>query len=137
LKGQKTLFSKESDNWLTPVDIYKEFDGWDDPCPLNGTDGLTRNWGERCFVNPPYSNVLGFVNKALEELENGNTKEVVFLVYARTDTIWFHKLYESKYFLKVIFLKGRLKFGFIEKDDKIISSAPAPSIFIFMKRCDL
>ena len=69
-KHQIKLFqSKKTDNWATPQWLYDklndEFDFDFDPCPLNSKiDGLNIKWGKRNFVNPPYSNVTGFLIKA-------------------------------------------------------------------------
>jgi hypothetical protein len=68
----KAYFMRESDEWQTPPALYDalnaEFAFTDDPCPIGGTDGLVREWGTRCFVNPPYSNIKAFIEKALLEL---------------------------------------------------------------------
>ena len=52
---------KKNDSVGTPKELYdvlnKVFDFTYDPCPLHGTDGFTKTWGERSFVNPPYSEV--------------------------------------------------------------------------------
>lgn len=46
----KVMFSSASDHWSTPKDVYDkldtEFNFNDDPCPLNGTGGLEREWGQ-------------------------------------------------------------------------------------------
>lgn len=44
-----------------------------DPCPQNYTiDGLTRDWSAcKCFVNPPYSNIRAWAEKAVEEMHKG------------------------------------------------------------------
>jgi site-specific DNA-methyltransferase (adenine-specific) len=70
----KTLFSHKSDNWTTPQDLYnelnKEFNFNFDPCPLNPNfDGLNINWKERNFINPPYSKIALWVEKAERERE--------------------------------------------------------------------
>ena len=48
--------------WLTPKNIYesldKEFHFDFDPCPYplhEGFDGLTCEWGESNYVNPPFT----------------------------------------------------------------------------------
>ena len=75
----KLFQSKKTDNWQTPKWLYDELNdefNFDfDPCPLNSTfNGLEVKWGKRNFINPPYSNVKGFLIKAHEELENGNVE---------------------------------------------------------------
>ena len=65
----KLFQSKKTDDWQTPQWLYDElndeFDFDFDPCPLNSTfDGLLCDWGKRNFINPPYSNVKGFLKKA-------------------------------------------------------------------------
>lgn len=119
----KVLFSKKSDIWETPkviYDLYVKEKNFFDPCPINPKeDGLKIEWKEKNFVNPPYSQIAKWVDKAIEETEKGKT--VILLVPARTDTKWFRKLYDyGSYFS---FVTGRLKFS-----DK--GSAPFPSVFI-------
>lgn len=111
---QIELFSsKKSDDWATPDWLYKELDEefhFDfDPCPLNSTfNGLEVPWGGAVFVNPPYSKIKQFLIKAHGELENGNAKLCVFLVFANTDTGWFHDYILGK--AEIRFLRGRIKF---------------------------
>jgi site-specific DNA-methyltransferase (adenine-specific) len=128
----KALFSKATDNWATPTDFYAklnaEFNFTLDPCPLNAEhDALADNyqWGGRVFINPPYSNIRGFLEKGVSELAKGNAETLVYLVPARTDTKWFHDLVYGK--AEIRFIKGRLKFG----DSK--NSAPFPSMLIIYK----
>ena len=87
----KLFKSRKTDNWQTPRWLYKELNDefkFDfDPCPLNSTfDGLESKWGKRNFVNPPYSNVKGFLQKAHLEMEIGNADLCVFLTFSNTDT---------------------------------------------------
>ena len=124
------LFTSQTDNWKTPKMFYQALDaefGFDyDPCPLAETprfDGLTTDWGECSFVNPPYSQISQWVKKAHEEHQKGKT--VVLLIPSRTDTRWWHE-----YIMKateIRFIKGRLKFG----ESK--NSAPFPSAIIIFK----
>ena len=79
--------------WLTPPELMgelqKEF-GFDfDPCPYpkpDDFDGLTAEWGEVNYVNPPFGTVMrdgkkrgvtAWVRKAIEEHKKG--KKVVFV----------------------------------------------------------
>lgn len=126
----RVLFSKKSDDWETPKAFYeelnKEFSFIDDPCPVGAFDGLDRAWGEIVFVNPPYSNIKAFLKKAISEINLNNSKIVVFLVPARTDTKWFHNQV-LPFCDEIRFIKGRLKFG----NSK--NSAPFPSLIIIFK----
>ena len=138
--SRKILFSSEHDNWGTPEDLYnklnKEFDFDFDPCPLNSTfDGLKTSWGKRNFINPPYSNIVGFLEKGHEEIINGNSDLLVYLIPVRTDTKWFHTyIYpyykkETKPYADIRFIKGRIKF---ENGTGVKNSAPFPSMVVII-----
>lgn len=126
----KALFSKVTDDWATPPDFYvalhREFDFNDDPCPINGTDGLINHWGSKCFVNPPYSNIRAFLEKALYEIRYNICELAVFLVPARVDTKWFHEVALPAN-PEIRFIKGRLKFGGAK------NSAPFPSMLLIFR----
>lgn len=111
---QINLFrSKVSDDWATPKWLYEELDAefhFDlDPCPLNPTfDGLEIPWYGNVYLNPPYSMVTEFLIKAHEELRAGRARCVVALLFANTDTNWFHRYVYNQ--AEIRFLKGRIKF---------------------------
>ena len=118
----KVLFSKESDNWKTPPEIYNYYmkNEFFDPCPyMSEFDGLNIEWKDKNFVNPPYSKIKEFVDKSIKE--NERAKDVLLLIPARTDTKYFKKLID--YGCYIMFITGRLKFN-----DK--GSAPFPSCMI-------
>lgn len=118
----KILWSKKTDNWSSPSWILEKFQNYFDPCPLNSkTDGLAIRWKKLNYVNPPYSQIRAWVEKAISEAEIGGGTTIMLLP-ARTDTRWFHDLIIGKY--EVLFLKGRLKFGGQK------NSAPFPSMFV-------
>jgi hypothetical protein len=102
-----------TDDWRTPDDILEIlssdyfFDFDDDPCPIGGTGGLEREWGQCSFLNPPYSNPTPWVKKAYEESKKGKT--VVGLLRGDTSTRWFHDWVLDK--ADLIFVKGRLHFN--------------------------
>ena len=80
--------------WLTPPELYKKLDDefhFDfDPCPYplpDGFDGLTCEWGQCNYVNPPFGSIVhqgrkkgptAWVRKAIEEWQKG---KLVVLVY--------------------------------------------------------
>ena len=114
---------KHSDNWQTPPELYdklnKEFDFDFDPCPINGKNGLTFDWGKRNFINPPYSRKLkeAFVLRAIEEARKG--KLCVMLLPVSTSTVLFHE-YIKPNAKEIRFLRGRVPFiGVNTFDEKV------------------
>ncbi len=70
--------------WLTPpslmAELQAEFDFDFDPCPFPqpaGFDGLTEDWGQSSYVNPPFEGPTRWVRKAIAESRKG--KRVVFV----------------------------------------------------------
>ena len=132
-KRKQALYSSMKDYWNTPKSLYNELDrrfSFDcDPCPSNPTfDGLNIEWGERNFVNPPFSNWQEWVKKGFREAEKG--KLVVFLLPARTDTKVFHELI-IPHAQEIRFIKGRIKFGPLAKQ-----RAPFPSMIVVFNGID-
>ena len=131
----KGIFSKESDEWTTPKDLFyklhHQYHFTLDPCCTNenalclkhytkAENGLLQSWkNETVFCNPPYSEVKKWVKKASEE-----KADTIMLIPARTDTKWFHEFIYQNPNVTILFLKGRLKFG----DAK--NSAPFPSMLV-------
>lgn len=113
--SKAACFTSLTDKWNTPKSIYEKLDAefhFDfDPCPENPSfDGLERffEWGDRNFINPPFSNWQKWVKKGYEQWVQGSL--CVFLLAARTDTKAFHE-YILPYATEIRFIKGRLKFG--------------------------
>ena len=114
-RGTPYLNRKNYNDWKTPDSFYKtldkEFNFDFDPCPINAHfDGLEIEWGERNFVNPPYSRKLkeAFILKAIEESKKG--KLCVMLLPVSTSTKIFHDhiLPNKK---EIRFIRRRLKFS--------------------------
>ena len=134
------LFSSNSDEWSTPQEIFDELDAEFhfnlDPCSTDENhkcamyftkeqDGLKHSWGGySVFVNPPYSDISRWVEKAYREGTKDNTV-VCLLIPARTDTKYFHNfiLHRSE----IRFIKGRIKFG------ESIWNAPFPSMVVIFR----
>lgn len=102
------------DDWKTPDEFYKMLDAkyhFDfDPCPYQSDfDGLSIEWGQRNFINPPYSKKLkeAFVRKAVKESCKG--KLCVLLLPVSTSTQLFHDVIKPNA-KSIEFVRGRLKF---------------------------
>ena len=135
------------DNWETPKELYdklnKEFNFDFDPCPINigkitpDKDGLLIDWGERNFINPPYSRKLkdAFVKRAVEMSERG--KLCVCLLPVSTSTILFHDVIKPNA-TEIRFLRGRVKFiGINTFGERVTNKAGMHDsmIVIFGKAC--
>lgn len=132
----KTMFSSDRDDWETPQDLFDKLNtefhftldaaasDTNHKCEHYYTiedNALQKDWDRSTFVNPPYGKDLGkWVEKCFREAKKGNT--VVMLVFARTDTKWFHDYVYHK--AEIRFLRGRLKFG------GSVNNAPFPSMVV-------
>ena len=95
-----------SDEW-----ILNMFEGWFDPCPLNPDwekNGLSPQveWGRKTYENPPYSDPLPWVKRAIAESKGG--KMVVMLLKHDTSTRWYSLLHQAG--AKFLMVSGRLKY---------------------------
>ena len=137
------MFSSKTDQWETPQDFFNQLDRelhfTLDPCAddtnhkcdryfTREQDGLQQDWsGEVVFCNPPYGRKAGkWVQKCFEEVYQGGCKCAVLLLFANTDTKWFHDYVYHK--AEIRFIKGRLKFGDMKYD------APKPSMVVIFRK---
>lgn len=134
---RKVMFSSQTDSWETPQWLFDRLDAdyhfTLDPCATfenkkcfkfytEKEDGLKQDWfGEHVFINPPFSQIGKWVEKAVREYMNKVL--VVMLLPVRSDTKWFHS-YIPGVASQIYFIKGRLKFG------KSKNSAPFPSMIV-------
>lgn len=140
------IFSSASDEWSTPLALFRAIESAYGPCDFDPCataanakcptfltkeiDGLRVPWigdHRRAFVNPPYSNVQGWIEKCVAEACAG--LPVVALVPARTDTRWWW--YAMNYAESVRFLKGRVAF---ERPEGGATCAPFPSAVIYFAK---
>lgn len=143
-KFQHVSKSSASDEWYSPPDLLsllttavgREFDL--DPCspttnpdqaPVVASryytieqDGLSTKWKGIIYMNPPYSSVKSWVNRARLSVQNNDASLVIGLVPARTDTRWWNEDVAGK--ADVFFLQGRLTFSGHK------NSAPFPSAVV-------
>lgn len=135
------MFSSKTDLWATPqvfFDKYNTIYNFKiDVCALPENakcqkyftpeiDGLSQDWNEDFWMNPPYGrDIIKWIKKAYEEHIKHNVNGVLLLP-GRTDTKWFHNYCLDKG--EIHFIKGRLKFG------NQTNSAPFPSIVVIYNK---
>lgn len=93
-------------------------------------NGLIQNWNEDFWMNPPYSEITQWMDKAYESWKKNNVNGLI-LVYSKTDTKWWHKYVEG--IAEVHFIKGRVRF-MTPDGEQAKNSAPYPSCFIIYRR---
>jgi phage N-6-adenine-methyltransferase len=127
----------KSVDWWTPAEVFKnlniKFD-LDVAAPKGGVDwipakkyfskdddGLAQDWEGTVWMNPPYGiSTESWLNKFVKHGDG------IALVFARTDTRWFHN-----YCLQadaLLFTKGRLKF--INPNIKNTNTPASGSLFV-------
>jgi len=115
LKQSYIQKSKPSDHYQTPervFDILHE-QGLDakhffDPCPFHASfDGLEIDWHHWNYVNPPYSLLEKFIEKAFNEFIQGRFSALLLPV--KSDKDWWHD-YIINHNFQIIWIRGRLKF---------------------------
>lgn len=138
------LFTSNSYEWATPQDLFDklntEFHFTLDPCATEENkkcekfytkqeDGLLKSWeNETVFCNPPYGRgiINKWVKKCHDEWRNHNIT-VVMLIFARTDTSYFHDYIFPHCELR--FLRGRVKFV----KGNSTNTAPFPSVICIFR----
>lgn len=132
------LFSSKTDDWATPMKVFRqldyEFHFELDVCAddinakcsryfTKAENGLEQDWTGICWMNPPYGKTIGqWMAKAYQSAQNGAT--VVCLVPSRTDASWWHEWAMKG---EVRFIRGRLRFGGAK------NSAPFPSVVVVFR----
>jgi len=117
-------FRSESCEWSTPQEFFDQQNAIhrftldvcasaeNTKCPVFYTreqDGLSQPWSGRCWCNPPYGKATGkWLAKAERSVRSGEAEVVVCLIFARTDTRWWHTYAKLA---EVEFLQGRLCFN--------------------------
>jgi site-specific DNA-methyltransferase (adenine-specific) len=151
-RSVKVYHRSNSDEWETPRDLFKALDDKIhfklDACATDENhlcekyytledDSLTKTWIDPTFVNPPYSNIRKFIEKAFHSSRTNLVDDgirVVSLIPARVGTLYWHDLIFGHAWIMI--LKGRLQFlnrtlPSYKGDETKTSSAPFPSALIF------
>jgi len=135
-------FSSKKMDWRTPPEVFEFFNkqyrfdldaastSENALCENHLTDAFNEKWsGQTVWLNPPYGRDIGkWLAKAREEAGKGRT--VACLIFARTDTLWWHE--HCARATAIYFIKGRIKF--LDSDGKAKNSATAPSCLVVFTR---
>ena len=98
---------KKKDSWQTPDWLIEHFKNHFDPCPINSDfDGLKIDWRNPAYVNPPYSNPLPWVKKAIKQSKKG--VNIVMLLRVDSSTKWYRLLMEQDVY--IAYFNRRIKF---------------------------
>jgi len=141
------------DIWETPPDVYEKFCrkvgtipevdvcatmsttkctlwyGPDHPNP-NHRDAFDHLWKRPFFMNPPYSNKEKWLEYAINQSLAWGVPCII-LIYAKTDTKWWHTYVTEHDFVKVYFQRGRIRFWKNGKPGP--SAAPYGSAWLVIK----
>lgn len=96
-------------------------------------DTLTTDWGtdNLCWLNPPYSDVQPFIEKAVKEAENGNY--TVALLKNDCSTKWFH--YAASHAVAVVYVTlGRIGFVSALTGESVGGNNFSSVAFVFGKK---
>ena len=130
------------DTWGTPQDVFNEIvsdffmEKYPfDPCPnhkrlLDGAithleeakyDGLLEPWDDyNVFVNPPFSDIAPWVEKA--DKKRDPDQKVILLLPVRSDQPWFFNCSQEA---ELIFIRGRVNYVDINSTKKSRASFPS------------
>lgn len=121
----QALFDELNDEFHFSLDAAANADNFKVlPFYDEGCDGLMADWLSPTWCNPPYGRDVGkWVRKAYMESLRGVTS--VLLLFARTDTAWFHDWVYGK--AEIRFIRGRVRF--VGADNP----APFPSMIVIYR----
>lgn len=121
--------TKDSDLCNTPEWLMNHFINHFDPCPENPQfDGLKIKWKSPAFVNPPYSEPLKWIDKAIQESLGG--VDVVLLLKVDPSTRWYKRLVEAD--AHFCYFNERLSFVH-QKNGVFNSSNNFASMLVFLE----
>jgi len=98
-------------------------------------DGLSQEWNAyTLFLNPPYNNMLDWVEKLLEEIHLENTKEAILLANVDPSTRWFRKISRVTFIDPLFcFPEKRIRFysPLVDTPTNKESGSERPSMFVY------
>lgn len=127
----------DGDKWITPPSLWKalddefHFDSFD-PCPIDwqqgDPNGLEIEWAQTTFVNPPFSKIPQWIEKADCEWRKGKT--IVFVMNMKTNLDAFHDIV-LKNPVEIRFVRGRI--NFLHRDGRK-SVNPFPNLILIWRK---
>ena len=95
------------------------------------SNALLNYWYKSNYVNPPYSNIGPWVDKAIEQHRQGKT--IVMLIPSDTSVKWFKKAFDSCN--EVRFISGRLSFINADTQKPVNGNNKGSVLFIWRGHC--
>lgn len=113
-KNIDACLSSNSDDWKTPSWLFNLFigKGYIDLFPYKSTENQFDKtyMNERLYINPPFSKLNKVIDYVIDLFYRNN--KIALLMPVRTDTRYFHKLFDSCCLdMTILFIKGRLHFN--------------------------
>lgn len=92
VQGATQTKNPDKDKWKTPDYLLRLHDQYFDPCPDEPDfNGLQVSWGDKAYINPPFSQYLKWANYGIGTQTN---TEQLWICHHNHDTRWFAKLME-------------------------------------------
>jgi phage N-6-adenine-methyltransferase len=92
-------------------------------------NGLTQEWHGTVWMNPPYAQpyIQHFIEKLVEEVKAGHTRQAIALTHNYTDTAWFH--HAAEHCQAICFTRGRI--AFVNPDGEKAAPTQGQAFFYF------
>ena len=145
---RSVMFGSKKMDWRTPPHVFEYIQRlthspFDLDAAANESNHLCPRWlgpggawedalserpwdGQKIWLNPPYGRNVGkWMEKAYKESLRPHRPWISCLIFARTDTRWWHDFAMRAQF--IFFIRGRISF---HSDEGPSSAAPAPSCLV-------
>lgn len=143
---EEHILKNKTDEWATPTSLTRPLSdavGGFDLDPASGAedephaenvyteddDGLSQEWFGRVFCNPPFSDKVDWIEKAISEVNGGNAELVVMVLPVDTSTRWYHNLVTAEATAVCFMGPGRVDF---ERREGNAKSRGSPSFAVML-----
>jgi len=113
MKSYSSIYVSQKDQKAQTPDwilkwITRHYGKYFDPCPANPRfDGLSIDWGNVNFVNPPFDNISKWIDKGVHETKTKDSVSI-FLIPFRPHTKYIRR--SSKYIKQCLVFDSRIAF---------------------------